>query len=251
LLQSLDGHEKRSDDSVYPRRTLGVSFHPNGRELASAGWEGAVRTWNTETGAQLRIFRVDQAVAITAVYSPDGSQIAAAFSDGTVRIWDPSNGRETRQLPCASDGGSAATSTSMLAFRPDGRWLAACSNSLDGAPGEVRVFDSATGRLIFSLRGHTSKVVAVAFSPDGTRIATAGFDLTVKLWETETGQEVCTLRGHTAGVLSVAFSRDGQRIVTSGMDNMVKVWDATPLGSSDRLRPAGSDEEEPTQRSKP
>ncbi len=88
-----------------------------------------------------------------------------------------------------------------------------------------------TGQRIFTLRNHTSKVVAVAFSPDGRRIATASFDLTVKLWETETGQEVCTLRGHTAGVLSVAFSPDGRRIVTSSMDYTVKVWDGEPISA--------------------
>jgi WD40 repeat protein len=228
-----------------------VNFHPNGRQLASAGWDGTVRIWNTETGAQVRVLSVAQAIAITAVYNPDGSRIAAAFTDGRVRIWDPSNGREIRQLPATCDLESSTTSTHMLAFHPDGRWLAACSNSSDGTTGEVRVFDATTGALIFALRGHTSKVVAVAFSPDGTRIATASFDLTVKLWETETGQEVCTLRGHTAGVLSVAFSRDGQRIVTSGMDGLVKVWDATSLDVTDRVRPTGTDEEEPTPRSKP
>jgi WD40 repeat protein len=194
---------------------------------------------------------VAQAIAITAVYNPDGSRIAAAFTDGTVRIWDPSDGREIRQLPATCDLGSSTTSTNMLAFHADGRWLAVCSNPSDRTTGEVRVFDATTGALVFALRGHTSKVVAVAFSPDGTRIATGSFDLTVKLWETETGQEVCTLRGHTAGVLSVAFSHDGQRIVTSGMDGLVKVWDATPLGATDRVRPTGTEEEEPTPRSNP
>jgi len=124
----------------------------------------------------------------------------------------------------------------MVAFRPDGRWLAACSNPDDGTPSEVRVFDATTGRRIFTLGNHTSKVVAVAFSPDGTRIATGSFDLTVKLWETETGQEVCTLRGHKAGVLSVAFSPDGRRIATSSMDFTVKIWDGRPISQGSPRR---------------
>ena len=115
----------------------------------------------------------------------------------------------------------------MVAFRPDGRWLAACSNPAQGrASGEVRVFDLATGRRILTLRGHTSQVWGVTFTRDGRRIVTSGLDFTVKIWETETGQEVFTLRGHTNGVSGVAFSPNGRRMVTTSSDNTARIWDS-------------------------
>jgi WD40 repeat protein len=93
----------------------------------------------------------------------------------------------------------------------------------------VRILDTTTGGEVLALSGHTSIVLAVAFSPDGKRIATGSGDRTIKLWDTATGQEVLSLRGHTAAVTSVAFSADGHRLVSGGQDWTARVWDATPL----------------------
>ena len=77
--------------------------------------------------------------------------------------------------------------------------------------------------------GHTGGGNSVAFSPDGKRLASASWDVTVKVWDTATGQETLTLKGHTDVVTSVAFSHDGRRLASAGDDQTVKVWDARPL----------------------
>jgi WD40 repeat protein len=69
-------------------------------------------------------------------------------------------------------------------------------------------------------------VNAVTFSPDGSRIASASYDRTVKVWDARTGAEVLALRGHTNWVNAVSYSPDGARIATASLDRTVKIWDA-------------------------
>jgi hypothetical protein len=76
------------------------------------------------------------------------------------------------------------------------------------------------------LTGHTDVVYAVAFSPDGSLLATASFDQTARLWDVATGQPHGTpLTGYTRGVFGVAFSPDGSLLATAGEDATVRLWD--------------------------
>jgi WD40 repeat protein len=107
------------------------------------------------------------------------------------------------------------------AFSPDGSRIVTTSEDKT-----ARVWDVATGKEIYVLRGHEAPVLSAAFAPDGWHIVTASDDKTVRIWDATTGKEVFILRGHDNAVLSAAFSSDGSRIVTASGDKTARIWDA-------------------------
>ena len=77
-----------------------------------------------------------------------------------------------------------------------------------------------------TLKGHTSGVINVCFSPDGKRVASASEDNTAKVWDVAKGAEVVTLDGHTDVVSCVVFNEDGSQVITASHDKTARVWDA-------------------------
>jgi WD40 repeat protein len=89
----------------------------------------------------------------------------------------------------------------------------------------IRIWDGKTGEeVVEPLKGHSSRVVSVAFSPDGIRIVSGSYDKTIRIWNAKTSEEVIEpLNGHTDLVRTVAFSPDGTRIVAGSDDKTIRM----------------------------
>ena len=94
----------------------------------------------------------------------------------------------------------------------------------------IKVFDSATGQLVQSLRGHTFTVRDLAYSPDGARLASAGLDGNILLWDTKSGRLILSFEMGSPA-LGVAWSPDGTKLATLTETGAIKIWDSGGDGS--------------------
>ncbi len=169
-------------------------------------------------------------------FSPDGKRLICAAFDApnnrsTFKLWDTQTGADLEAPP------ETAGQVQRLFFHPDNNRLAMIVNIHQSAENkettEVRVWDLAAGRLALTVP-QTSPTFAVAFSPDGKRMAVGGWNRQVRLYETLAGQELLALPvKHGDQVQLLTFSPDGRRLAgvcgrTGDMAFHIRLWDATP-----------------------
>jgi tRNA A-37 threonylcarbamoyl transferase component Bud32 len=180
-----------------------------------------IRQLDTRTGH--RSFAALPHRAYCLALSPDGRTAVVGTSDSRIQLFDTSDG--LTELPgIVSPGGSLRS----IAISPDGRWLAAGLVSLPGETATLRVWRWGTNEPSVVLTGHTRGVGAVAFSPDGKTLASAGHDGNLILRETETWAVRKTLPLDGGEGWALAYSADGNALAAAayGKGLGVPVWDA-------------------------
>jgi WD40 repeat protein len=222
-----------------------VTFAPDGKTVASGGYDRLIHLWDPATGKEQAPLRGHQAAVRALAFAPDGKTLASGGSDHAIKLWDiPTGTNRTTLKPSTTLPGSAVRA---LAFSPDGKLLIAADNH-----GRVMAWDPASGKARddYAAAGEP-EVTALAFSPSGTRFATANLDNTVRIWPThvkakkqlaaknplqfsqwtltQAPRERTILRGHGDGVTGLAFTPDGREVITAGYDGSVRLWPASAV----------------------
>jgi len=227
-------------------RTLGgadgslnvIALSPDGRHLAAQSSLGAVLLWDLKKpGSPPRSLDSASSWRFALTFSQDGRWLAAGGKDGKARLWEVATGR-VRELA------GATTTVSTVGFSPDGKWLAAGSH--DGSvrihaveqryPLTVTAHEGALPASAVSLDWRhlspfelrelmTSVISAVAFTPDGRHVLSAGRrDGMVRLSTVE-GEPRAAVKAHAEGMTAAFVLPDGSRLATAGRDGTVVLWD--------------------------
>jgi WD40 repeat protein len=183
-----------SSDST---RVAGASANPNG-----------LAVWDANSGQMILSRQHD---AIDLAWSPDNTQIAFASMQGGIALWNISSG----QINIPGIPGSE------VQWSPDGTRLATADYQL--AP--ITVINLTTSQQVFTLSGHTDGVERIAWSDDGTKIASGGSDNEVRVWNATTGASLFTFTAHTGLVTSVAWNSNNTVIASGSSDGTIRLWD--------------------------
>ena len=151
------------------------------------------------------------------VYFPRMSYLIR-FSGGGFDLWSVKQNR----------GGKLTVETltrrpDVFTISPDGQWLLA-ARFAGSSQSNVVVIRLKDQQMITALKGHEAMPLCISYSPDGSRVATAGQDRTIRIWRTSDWSLQEILKGHTGTVNWVAFSPDGRQIVSGGDDKSVRIW---------------------------
>ena len=217
----------------------------DGQTLLTGEPFGAVTLWDVLGRREIRRFAPNGARrgVRRVAFSPDHRRVLAA-GPKWVRIWDLATGDEVRgeTWPVAVAEGEVIS--------PDGRFAAACGQGprpgREGNDPTIRVRERPSGREVATLGGPEEGTAAMAFSPDGRRLAASSGTIhdgpasTVTIWDLVGGRRLRQLEGHRSAINAMAFAPDGRSLVTGAEDGTALIWDVSDLRDAPRPDAAGA-----------
>jgi WD40 repeat protein len=224
-----------------------VAFSPDSKTLASGSSDGSVSLWDVATARRQAILKGHPGQVWCVAFSPDGKTLACGTSGyenspGEIRLWDIATERlraslkghiaEVRAMAFSPEGNTLATgggneglADAQVVQNEEGEDHLAPGKSTRGSPGELKLWDVATGKVRLTIKVQSNLIESLAFSPDGQWLASGSVDGTVDLRDVRTGMVRSTYKAHSRSVVFISFFSDRKRMITASLDGTAKLWD--------------------------
>lgn len=207
----------------HPDDVYSVVFHPSLPLLATACRDGKVRLWSLSEETEPMELEGNALAVYSVVFSPDGARVASAGEDLSVRIWDTTSGESLKVLTGHTE------KVQDVAFSPDGKLIATGSSDRT-----VRLWRGSDGGLVKILRppNVTKQVseMSVSFSPDSTRLLSAGAKSTTedptnaRIWSVAGLKQSAILTGQQQEIWDIRYLRPDTYIGGAGREGKVFFW---------------------------
>lgn len=216
FIWDIDHQTFTSIEGAHRGDILSAAFSPDGKTFATAGKDRTIKIWETRTLSNVQTLKGHGSYVLDVAYSPDGQSLASVGSDNLLVLWDVKTGKKT-----VKKKNSHYRAVNQVCFSPDGTALyTASSDSL------IKVWTLPELECVNTLKGHDSEVLALAVSPDGKTIFSAGRDKKLLCFDAATGEKIASItlikNLYVAGIL---FSDDGQRVYVGDISGEILCLD--------------------------
>ena len=206
-----------------------IAVNLDGKRVAVVDYDGkesALTLWDVESNSLRKLWDAWQPFRrmFVLAFSPDGQWLVGGGRDKAVKAWDLKDGMKFKAIPFEKEFTMTARDIRSVAYnRSDPNILAV--GCFDSA---VRIVDLRRGRIMETLEHPGGSVESVAFSPDGTLLASGSAGKTIRLWNLSSGglKPPLILTGHANQVVSLSFIKGGAYLASGSYDGKINIWDS-------------------------
>jgi tricorn protease-like protein len=199
---------------------VGAILSPQGDMIAAAVGKDRIAIWSLPDGKLRQDVKFPQRT--TSMLFAPADQIIVALADGAIEVRAIATGAAVRRM-------EAGDRQPVLAVSADGRLLASSGTE------QIRVWDS-SGKLLRTFGHEFGSMASLAFSPDGTLLASAGYDANVHFWDVSTGRQKASVRDQLVATFAMAFTSDGKNLVIGGANGAIEIVDVQAASIARRFR---------------